>query len=105
MVNQIVSNAIKYSKGSGLITFNVLRRNEKVILQVIDEGVGIPQQDLERVFELFYTGKNGRNNENSTGIGLAMVKNVAKYLSVEVVITSEVDKGTTVEMVFTGNII
>ncbi len=104
MVNQIVSNAIKYSNGSGLVNFNMFTRNDKVVLQVVDEGVGIPPQDLERVFELFYTGKNGRNNENSTGIGLAMVKNVAKYLSVDVSVSSEVNKGTTVEMVFSNEI-
>ncbi len=104
MVNQIVSNAIKYSKESGQVTFNIFNKDGKVTLQVVDEGVGIPPQDLDRVFELFYTGKNGRNNENSTGIGLAMVKNVATYLSVNVGLTSKVGKGTTVEIVFTNEL-
>ncbi len=104
MVNQIVSNAIKYSKESGQVTFNIFNKDGKVTLQVVDDGVGIPPQDLDRVFELFYTGKNGRNNENSTGIGLAMVKNVATYLSVNVGLTSVVGKGTTVEIVFNGEI-
>lgn len=104
MLNQVVSNAIKYSKESGQIAFNIFNKNEKVVLQVVDEGIGIPQQDLDRVFELFYTGKNGRNNENSTGIGLAMVKNVAKFLSVDVVLTSEVEKGTIVELTFNNEL-
>ncbi len=100
MINQVVLNAIKYSKENGNITFNIVGKEHEIILQVIDEGIGIPPKDLKRVFELFYTGDNGRNNKNSTGIGLAMVKNVATYLLVDVDIYSKVDKGTKVEFTF-----
>ncbi len=103
ILNQIISNAIKYNKSGGTVTFVIENKGTTVVsLQVIDTGVGIPQQDIERVFELFYTGSNGRDNVNSTGVGLAMVKSVTKLLGHEVKLTSEIDKGTTVELIF-GN--
>ncbi len=100
ILNQVMSNAIKYNKSGGTVTFVIEKTNNNVALKVIDTGVGIPQKDIERVFELFYTGSNGRENTNSTGIGLAMVKSVAKLLGHEIKITSEVDKGTTFEIIF-----
>ncbi len=101
ILNQIISNAIKYNKSGGTVTFIIENKNPKsVSLQIIDTGCGIPQQDIERVFELFYTGSNGRDNVNSTGVGLAMVKSVAKLLGHDVKLTSEIDKGTTVELIF-----
>ncbi len=101
ILNQIISNAIKYNKSGGTVTFVIENKSPRVVsLQIIDTGVGIPQQDIERVFELFYTGSNGRDNVNSTGVGLAMVKSVAKLLGHEVKLTSDIDKGTTVELIF-----
>ncbi len=100
MINQVVLNAIKYSKDSGCIRFDLTSTDKSVVLKVIDDGIGIPSRDLNRVFELFYTGDNGRSNKNSTGIGLAMVKNVANFLLVDVNIYSKVNEGTTVEFVF-----
>ncbi len=100
MINQVISNAIKYSKENGTITFNIINENKNVVLEIIDEGIGIPSKDLKRVFDLFYTGDNGRNNKNSTGIGLAMVKNVAAFLQVDVNIYSKQGNGTKVEFVF-----
>lgn len=100
MINQVVLNSIKYSKENGNITFDIVKEKTQILLRITDEGIGISSKDINRVFELFYTGDNGRNNSNSTGIGLAMVKNVAAFLLVDVNIYSEVDKGTTVEFVF-----
>ncbi len=103
ILNQIISNAIKYNKSGGTVSFVIENKSPKLVsLQIIDTGVGIPQQDIERVFDLFYTGSNGRDNVNSTGVGLAMVKSVAKLLGHDVKLTSELDKGTTVELFF-GN--
>ncbi len=101
ILNQIISNAIKYNNSGGTVTFLIENRNQKLVsLQIIDTGIGIPPQDIERVFELFYTGSNGRENVNSTGVGLAMVKSVSKLLGHDINLTSDLDKGTTVELVF-----
>ncbi len=100
MINQVVLNAIKYSKEDCDIIFNIICKDDEVVLQIIDEGIGIPSKDLNRVFDLFYTGENGRDNANSTGIGLAMVKNVATFLLVDIDLYSTVGLGTTVEFKF-----
>ncbi len=100
IINQVLSNAIKYSNGSGNIYFNLYKEDKKLTLEIIDEGIGIPEVDLDRVFELFYTGQNGRTTGNATGIGLAMVKNVANFLGVSIKLTSELEKGTKVSLIF-----
>ncbi len=100
IINQVVLNAIKYSESEKNIYFNIFKRDKSIVLQIVDNGVGIPPQDIDRVFELFYTGENGRDNVNATGIGLTMVKNVAKLLGHEVNISSVVNEGTTFEITF-----
>lgn len=99
MLDQIISNAIKYSSGkdgSKKIRFLVTQEQEATILSINDEGVGIPSYDLERVFEAFFTGENGRNYQNSSGIGLYLCKRIAERLNHRITIESEVSKGTTV---------
>jgi signal transduction histidine kinase len=101
MIEQILANAIKYSKTKGKIYFEIERVKNNVILNIRDEGIGIPQEDIPRVFELFYTGQNGRLHKNSaTGIGLAIVKQIAKQLGHKISLTSAVGKGTCVSLTF-----
>ncbi|MBD5797732.1 hypothetical protein BHU24_26285 [Bacillus pseudomycoides] len=101
LVGQILSNAIKYSTGSRekiiLKAYNV---DKRVILEVSDFGVGIPKQDIPRVFQPFFTGENGRDFKESTGMGLYLVHEIAKHLGHKVEIYSEVKKGTTVRIIF-----
>ncbi|MGD6781443.1 sensor histidine kinase [Sutcliffiella horikoshii] len=99
MLDQIISNAIKYCSGkdgSKKIRFHVKQEEEVTILSITDEGVGIPPYDLERVFEAFFTGENGRDYQNSSGIGLYLCKRIADRLNHQITIKSEVSKGTTV---------
>lgn len=100
LINQVLSNAIKYTQSGGTVTFHIVTNRESTKLQITDTGVGIPAQDMDRIFELFYTGDNGRNNTNSTGIGLSMVKTVANLLNHEINISSQVNIGTTFEITF-----
>jgi len=67
---------------------------------VSDFGVGIPKQDIPRVFQPFFTGENGRDFKESTGMGLYLVHEIAKHLGHKVEIYSEVKKGTTVRIIF-----
>ncbi|MBJ8029027.1 sensor histidine kinase [Bacillus cereus group sp. N21] len=101
LVGQILSNAIKYSTGSRekiiLKAYNV---DKRIILEVSDFGVGIPKQDIPRVFQPFFTGENGRDFKESTGMGLYLVHEIAKHLGHKVEIYSEVKKGTTVRIIF-----
>ncbi|MCY8181724.1 ATP-binding protein, partial [Bacillus paralicheniformis] len=100
-VAQVITNAVKYSSGkSERIDMTIFRNGERIILEIKDYGVGIPSQDLKRVFEPYYTGENGRRFQESTGIGLYLVKEIAEKLNHDVSIASEEGKGTTVQFSF-----
>lgn len=100
IIGQIISNAVKYSKSGGNIYFKIEVEADQTVLRIRDEGIGIPPEDLPRVFDLFFTGTAGRQNKDATGIGLAMVKYIAKKLGHTVFIDSESGKGTEVKIVF-----
>ena len=58
------------------------------------------RRDLDNIFELFYIGKNGRNNADSSGIGLYIVKKVIEYLGHKLKVESEIGRGTTMTIIF-----
>lgn len=107
MLEQVIANSIKYSedKKGNKIEISAVRNNEEVELLIKDEGIGIGKEDLQRVFEPFFTGNNGRKERNSTGIGLYMVKIIAKKLGHTIKIASQVGIGTEFKVVFKNNII
>jgi signal transduction histidine kinase len=96
IIGQVISNAVKYSEAGSDITFEINGHT----LRVGDSGIGIPAEDLPRVFDMFFTGANGRRRKESTGIGLFMVKHIADKLGIKIAITSEVNSGTVVELKF-----
>ncbi|OWR30691.1 hypothetical protein CDO73_08825 [Saccharibacillus sp. O23] len=101
MLQQLLSNAIKYSAGSGTaVKISTVRLGRSVLLEVSDRGVGIPKQDLGRVFRPFFTGENGRSFKESTGMGLYLVQEAAGRLNHRVSIESEQGQGTTVRVEF-----
>ena len=100
IIHQLLTNAIKYSDNGQSVTVRAKKEENRVILSVIDEGIGIENADLRNIFELFYIGKNGRNNADSSGIGLYIVKRVTEYLGHKTEVESEVGKGTTVRIIF-----
>jgi two-component system, OmpR family, sensor histidine kinase YxdK len=71
-----------------------------VVLEIEDEGVGIPKSDLPRVFDPYFTGENGRIFQESTGMGLFLVKQICDNLGHQVEIESTVNKGTTIRIIF-----
>ena len=100
IIHQLLTNAIKYSDNGQSVTVRAKKEEDRVVLSVIDEGIGIENADLRNIFELFYIGKNGRNNADSSGIGLYIVKRVTEYLGHKTEVESEAGKGTTVRIVF-----
>lgn len=101
LIDQFISNAIKYSgdkEGNKKLVFQIERNGEYVCLSIVDQGVGIPDYDLERVFQPFFTGENGRKYPNSTGIGLYLSKKIADKLGAAIEIQSKSGKGTTVRI-------
>ena len=71
-----------------------------VVLFIKDHGIGISKTDINRIFEPFFTGETGRENRDSTGIGLYMVKTIADKLGHKVYIDSEISKGTSFKIIF-----
>ncbi len=100
LIEQIVTNAIKYSEPDKSIYFEIQKKDGHAHLCIRDEGVGILPEDLPRIFELFYTGTNGRQNKESTGIGLSMAKHICKKLGHEISVESQVGCGTAVTITF-----
>lgn len=93
MLSQIVSNAIKYSNPNHRVYFEI-KSGEYTELVVKDTGIGIPSNELNQIFDLFFTGSNGRSNSQASGIGLSMVKTVSDFLNIEVQIDSRIGVGT-----------
>ena len=104
ILSQILSNSIKYSKvkkgGKKDILIKIYKENNDIILSIKDRGVGIPSGDLERVFDPFFTGKNGRQYLESTGMGLYLSKDICKRLGHGLDIRSKEGEGTTVKVTF-----
>lgn len=101
ILTQLVHNAVKYSQGKAQhinITLDV--RDKRTILEIEDEGVGIPKEDIRRIFDAFYTGENGRRFRESTGVGLFLVKEVIDYLGHQIEVDSTVGKGSTFRIIF-----
>ena len=98
VIEQLLSNAIKYTKSDGTVkiylkeTFN---RNDKILV-IEDTGIGINEEDLPRIFERGFTGYNGRLDKKSTGIGLYLCKKAINKLSHKISIESRYGVGTKV---------
>jgi two-component system phosphate regulon sensor histidine kinase PhoR len=95
----LLDNAINYSKAGGTVWLEARQENDTVVIHVRDEGVGIPQQHLSRIFERFYRVDKARSREHGgTGLGLAIVKHIAMVHGGQVSVTSAVGKGSTFTM-------
>ena len=101
ILNQIIGNAIKYSKGKDdKIKIESTKIDSSVVLTIEDNGVGIVEKDINRVFEKGFTGENGRKFGKSTGIGLYLCKKLCNKLGIGLKIQSEKDMGTRVSIIF-----
>ena len=105
IVNQIIQNAIKYSKKEDKkIEISSIEKNDKVILYIKDNGIGIKKGEITRVFERGFTGENGRIiGQKSTGIGLYLCKKLCNKLGLGIELNSEKDEGTEVRIIFPKN--
>lgn len=101
IINQIIINAVKFSianKGEVSI-FSKINENN-IILTIEDNGVGINEKDIDRVFEKGFTGENGRKFGKSTGIGLYLCKKLCDKLGIGISLNSKENIGTKVNIVF-----
>ena len=101
IINQILSNSINYcNKAESKISVFTSEHEHNLILHIVDNGVGIDEKDINRVFEKGFTGENGRLYRKSTGIGLYLCKTLADKLHIGITITSEKEVGTEVKLIF-----
>ena len=96
IIGQLLNNALKYTPEAGKIKICF----EKNFLIIEDNGIGIKGTDLPRVFEMGYTGENGRKLGSSTGLGLYLVKSIGKDLNLDIKIESEEGKFTKIMINF-----
>lgn len=97
LVENIVSNAVKYNKDGGRVEITLHNVGEIGCIYVKDNGIGIPKESLSRVFERFYRVDKGRSTkEGSTGLGLSIVKHIVNCYGGTVTIDSELGNGTLV---------
>ncbi|MEH7331415.1 sensor histidine kinase [Neobacillus drentensis] len=100
VLTQLITNAVRYTVEEGRkIYFHGYQRGINVVLEVRDEGVGIPSSDLPRIFDPYFTGQNGRNFQESTGMGLYLVKQICEKLGHRIEIESTLNEGTIVRII------
>ncbi|RTR25570.1 cell wall metabolism sensor histidine kinase WalK [Robertmurraya yapensis] len=97
VLDNIISNALKYSPEGGKITFKMVEEEEMIVISVSDEGVGIPKDNLEKIFERFYRVDKARTRKlGGTGLGLAIAKEMVEAHGGKIWARSVEGKGTTV---------
>lgn len=97
IVNNLISNALKYSNQNGNLTVHIKSVASRIECHIIDSGIGIPADDLENIFNQFYRSQSNAHPEiKGTGLGLSIVKRLCSLLTIDIAITSEENIGTRV---------
>ncbi|MCA1042230.1 cell wall metabolism sensor histidine kinase WalK [Bacillus infantis] len=97
VVDNIISNALKYSPEGGQVSFDIVEQEEQLLIRISDQGVGIPKDNLDKVFERFYRVDKARTRKlGGTGLGLAIAKEVVEAHDGKIWAESTEGKGTTI---------
>jgi PAS domain S-box-containing protein len=94
VLDNVVGNAIKYSKVNGEIFVSIRSEGNQIILQITDEGPGIPPSDQPHIFDKFYRGTNIDSEVEGSGLGLAIVKNIVENHQGRIWVESTLGKGS-----------
>ena len=103
----IISNAIKYTTEKGNIRIECKKYNDNAVIQIADDGIGIPQEDINRVFERFYRVDKARSRQQGgTGLGLAIAKDIVEAHGGNIYVESEYEKGSifTIKIPLSGSL-
>ena len=99
-VSNLIDNAIKYSESGDTVTVRLSSEVGRIVIAVIDEGIGIPQVDIDRIFERFYRVDKARGRgTGGTGLGLSIVRHIMANHGGEVNVTSQEGEGSTFRLV------
>ena len=91
----IISNAIKYTGENGSVNIKQYIKDKKVFIEVKDNGIGIPQEDIDRIFERFYRVDKSRSAGEGFGLGLSMVRFIVDIHNGSISVKSKPGYGTT----------
>lgn len=98
ILKQILINSLQYTNKGDKVEIVMVECDQSVKLDIIDSGIGIDEADLKRIFDKGFTGKSGRSYSQATGMGLYLVSELSKALSIKVVAKSK--DGTTISLTF-----
>lgn len=101
LLDNLIQNAIRYNVTDGSIVVSVSKENQRAVLEVKDTGIGIPEEDIDRVFERFYRVDKSRSRDTGgTGLGLAIVKHIVELHGGKIELRSKLSKGTDIKIIF-----
>ncbi|UFH34826.1 sensor histidine kinase [Flavobacterium acetivorans] len=101
IIENIVSNAIRYSNENGQLIIRLTESGGRISCHISDTGIGIPKEDLEKIFHPFYRSKASNHPEiKGTGLGLSIVNRLCKLLNISIAVTSQEHIGTQVTLNF-----
>ncbi len=100
LVENLLSNADKYGRENGIINVKLCSEKDKIILSVRDNGIGISEADLPKIWNRFYRADASRSETEGFGLGLSLVKKIAEIHSAECIAESEIDKFTEIKIIF-----
>lgn len=100
MILNIAGNAIKYTPENGKVSIDVTRKDDNIVVNIRDNGIGIPKEDQLRIFERFYRVDKARTRQlGGTGLGLSIAKQIAEEHNGIIEVESEIEKGTLVKII------
>lgn len=94
----LINNAIKFSNENGIITVSLLKNEKNIIVTISDNGIGMSLDTQKHIFDKFYQGDTSHKSDGN-GLGLSLVKRIVQLFEGEIKVTSELNKGTTFEVV------
>lgn len=101
IADNLIDNAIKYTHENGLVRVSCQLRRDMIIVEVADTGIGIPRDDLPRIFERFYRVDKARSRElGGTGLGLSIVKHLVQSINGKLEVTSRLGSGSKFTVAF-----
>lgn len=103
ILNQIIINSVQYKSDSAEISFFAIKEDKSVKFTIKDNGIGIKESEIYRIFELGFTVSNGRTTNNSTGIGLYLCYELSKKMGIDIDVSSSLGEYTAITLNFPIN--